>query len=121
MHVFMYARLWQLVYGLCLRYFIPRLHLSKPRIVHVCMMPLVSGLCAIIPGGISVEDYAIATSTDHVSAKSMLLDLVENQIGVQEKQSFEFNDGDRLRAAILCLQIDVASNLNTLKGWHLRY
>ena len=68
------------------------------------MMPLVSGLCAIIPGGISVEDYAIATSTDHVSAKSMLLDLVENQIGVQEKQSFEFNDGDRLRAAILCLQ-----------------
>ena len=81
------------------------------------MMPLVSGLCAIIPGGISVEDYAIATSTDHVSAKSMLLDLVENQIGVQEKQSFEFNDGDRLRAAILCLQRgaavdDVASNLN---------
>ena len=66
--------------------------------------PLVSGLCGIIPGGISVEDYAIATSTDHVSAKSMLLDLVENQIGVQEKQSFEFNDGDRLRAAILCLQ-----------------
>ena len=64
------------------------------------MMPLVSGLCAIIPGGISVEDYAIATSTDHVSAKSMLLDLVENQIGVQEKQSFEY--GDRLRAAILC-------------------
>ena len=50
------------------------------------MMPLVSGLCAIIPGGISVEDYAIATSTDHVSAKSMLLDLVENQIGVQEKR-----------------------------------
>ena len=53
----------------------------------------------------------------HVSAKSMLLDLVENQIGVQEKQSFEFNDGDRLRAAILCLQRgatvdDVASNLN---------
>ena len=47
----------------------------------------------------------------------MLLDLVENQIGVQEKQSFEFNDGDRLRAAILCLQRgaavdDVASNLN---------
>ena len=81
------------------------------------MMPLVSGLCAIIPGGISVEDYAIATSTDNVSAKSMLLDLVENQIGVQEKQSFEFNDGDRLRAAILCLQRgaavdDVASNLN---------
>ena len=57
------------------------------------MMPLVSGLCAIIPGGISVEDYAIATSTDHVSAKSMLLDLVENQIGVQEKQSFEFKQG----------------------------
>ena len=93
------------------------------------MMPLVSGLCAIIPGGISVEDYAIATSTDHVSAKSMLLDLVENQIGVQEKQSFEFNDGDRLRAAILCLQRgatvdDVASNLNwkDFEGlWHLRY
>ena len=58
------------------------------------MMPLVSGLCAIIPGGISVEDYAIATSTDNVSAKSML-DLVD-QIGVQEKQS-----NDRLRAAIL--------------------
>ena len=67
------------------------------------MMPLVSGLCAIIPGGISVEDYAIATSTDHVSAKSMLLDLVEepNRHMLQEKQSFEFNDGDRLRAANL--------------------
>ncbi len=81
------------------------------------MMPLVSGLCAIIPGGISVEDYAIATSTDHVSAKSALLDLTDNQIGVQKDQSFEFNAGDRLRAAMLCLQRgaavdDVAPNLS---------
>ena len=83
------------------------------------MMPLVSGLCAIIPGGISVEDYAIATSTDHVSAKSMLLDLVENQIGVQEKQSFEFNDGDRLRAAIIYAYRGVLQLMNS-NGLKLR-
>ena len=57
------------------------------------MMPLVSGLCAIIPGGISVEDYAIATSTDHVSAKSMLLDLVENKSACKKSRVLSLRRG----------------------------
>ena len=81
------------------------------------MMMQVSGLCAIIPGGISAEDYAIVVNTDHVSAKSVLLDLVENKIGVQNGKSFEFSTGDKLRAAMLYLQRgavidDIAQNLN---------
>ncbi|MDI1495401.1 MAG: hypothetical protein K8823_709 [Cenarchaeum symbiont of Oopsacas minuta] len=81
------------------------------------MMLPISVLDAIIIGGMSVKDFAIVTKLDHTSAKSILLDLVANQIGLQNGEVFEFSAGDKLRVAMLCLQRgamidDIAANLN---------
>ena len=68
------------------------------------MQELVNGLDGIIPGGISVMDFAIIAKTDQITAKKILEQLVENGIGKKEQDIYNFSDGDRLKTGILALQ-----------------
>jgi hypothetical protein len=70
-------------------------------------------LDAIVPGGISVMDYAVVSNTDQNTARRMLQELAQNGIGRFDGTTIEFDEGDRLRTTILALQkgipIDEAS------------
>lgn len=68
------------------------------------MQVLVNGISGIIPGGISVIDFAIIAKTDQITAKKILNELVENGIGRKEEDTYNFSDGDRLKTGILALQ-----------------
>jgi hypothetical protein len=61
-------------------------------------------LDAIIPGGVSIADFAIVTNTDQNMARRMLQELAQNGIGKFDGSTIEFEDGDKLRATILALQ-----------------
>ena len=68
------------------------------------MQELVNGITGIIPGGISVMDFAIIVKTDQITAKKILNQLVENGIGRKEEDIYNFSEGDRLKTGILALQ-----------------
>ena len=68
------------------------------------MHPLVRGIKAIIPGGISVMDFSIVSKTDQITAQKILNELVENNIGKKNEGIFDFSEGDRLKTSILALE-----------------
>ena len=68
------------------------------------MQELVNGISGIIPGGISVIDFAIIAKTDQITAKKILNQLVENGIGKKEVDTYNFSEGDRLKTGFLALQ-----------------
>jgi len=81
------------------------------------LKPLTKGISGIIPGGISVIDFAIVAETDQISAKEILNVLVANDIGSFEGEIINFNQGDKLRAALFAIEQgapieDVATYLN---------
>lgn len=61
------------------------------------------GIDGIITGGITIEDYAVVTSTDETTAKRMLQELAANDIGRFDGDTMQFEDGDKLRATIFAL------------------
>lgn len=65
--------------------------------------PLTRGITGIIPGGVSVIDFAIVAQTDQISAKEILNVLVANNIGSFDGEIVTFNSGDKLRAAIFAI------------------
>ena len=68
------------------------------------LRPFIKGLNGIIPGGISINEYAIVAETDQLTAKKILEELAKNGIGVKEGNSFSFNSSDRLKSALLILE-----------------
>ena len=67
------------------------------------LKPLTRGITGIIPGGISVIDFAIVAQTDHISAKEILNVLVANKIGSFDGDVINFNPGDKLRTALFVI------------------
>ena len=65
---------------------------------------LLNGISGIIPGGISVMDFAIVAKTDQITAQKILNELIKNDIGQKDDDVFNFSEGDRLKAAILALE-----------------
>lgn len=63
-----------------------------------------NALDGIISGGVSVEDFAAVINTDKNTSRRMLQELSQNAIGRFDGNVIEFDDGDRLRAAIIALQ-----------------
>ena len=57
----------------------------------------------MIPGGISVIDFAIVAQTDQISAKEILNVLVANKIGSFEGENVNFNQEDKLKAALFAI------------------
>jgi len=64
----------------------------------------INGIIGIIPGGISIKDYAVITKTDQNTAEKILDELIKNDIGLKEEKLFKFNAGDKLKYALLALQ-----------------
>lgn len=65
---------------------------------------LVRGLRAVIPGGISVEDFCIVSETDKSTARTILKNFADNGIGRFEDDIIKFNSGDKLKAAIFAIK-----------------
>ena len=65
---------------------------------------LTKGITGIIPGGISVIDFAIVAETDQISAKEILNVLVANKIGSFEGEIINFTQGDKLMAALFAIK-----------------
>ena len=69
------------------------------------LLPLVRGIKAIIPGGISIMDFSIVAKTDQITSQKILNELVENNIGRKNDDGiFDFSEGDRLKTSILALE-----------------
>jgi len=64
---------------------------------------LIKGLDAIIQDGISVNDFAMVTDTNNLTAKQVIDVLVKNDIGKFDNDTVYFEDGDKLKAAILAI------------------
>ncbi len=68
------------------------------------LKPYIQGLDGIIPGGISIADFSIASITDQSTAKKILGELVKNGIGSKDGDLFNFSSGDRLKSALFILK-----------------
>jgi len=65
---------------------------------------LTRGITGIIPGGVSVIDFAIVAEVDQISAKEILNVLAANNIGSFEGEIINFDQGDKLRAALFAIE-----------------
>ena len=79
---------------------------------------LTKGITGIIPGGVSVIDFAIVAETDQISAKEILNVLVANKIGSFEGEIINFNQGDKLRAALFASELGAPiEEVSTYLNW----
>jgi len=65
---------------------------------------LTKGITGIIPGGISVIDFGIVAEIDQISAKEILNVLIANKIGSFDGEIINFNQGDKLKAALFAIE-----------------
>ncbi len=66
---------------------------------------LVQGIIGVIPGGVSTEDFAVIVSTDKNTAKKILNMLIQNGIGQTIGNLVNFDDGDKLKTALLAINM----------------
>ena len=64
---------------------------------------LVRSIPGIIPGGISVTDFAMATQTGKEVSIEILDNLMQNGIGVYENNLIQFDENDKLKTSILAI------------------
>ena len=64
---------------------------------------LVQGIIGIIPGGVSTEDFAVIISADKSTAEKILDMLIQNGIGQTIGNLVNFDDGDKLKTALLAI------------------
>ncbi len=77
------------------------------------------GLQGIIPGGISVKDFSAVTKMNDEQSQIVLDEFIENNVGKKREDSYFFEDGDKLKIAVLLLEkgdcpID---EISTILGW----
>jgi DNA-binding transcriptional MerR regulator len=65
---------------------------------------MIVGLSGIIPGGISVKDFSAVTKMSTVESKSILDEIIKNNIGVTRDGSYFFENPDKLKIAITLLE-----------------
>jgi len=82
------------------------------------LKPFIKGINGIIPGGISIKDFAMVAETDQTSAKKILEELIKNNIGKKDDGMFNFSPGDRLKAALYALKEGVSiDEISEHIGW----
>jgi Holliday junction resolvase len=64
----------------------------------------VKGISGIIPGGISIEDFAAIISTDKNTAEKILDMLTQNGIGQTIGNIVNFEDSDKLKTALFAIK-----------------
>ncbi len=62
------------------------------------------GIGGVISGGISIEDFAVVTSTDKNTAEKILDILTQNGIGQTVGNLVNFEEGDKLKTALLVIK-----------------
>ncbi len=67
------------------------------------LQTLVRGIQGIIPGGISITDFAMSTQTSEEMSSKILDNLMQNGIGTYQDSLFQFNENDRLKTSILAI------------------
>ena len=65
---------------------------------------MVVGLQGIIPGGISIKDFSAVTKMSLNDSEQILDELIKNNIGKKEDNTYHFEDGDKLKLAISLLE-----------------
>ena len=79
---------------------------------------LVKGIPGIIPGGLSVTDFSMATSTSEELAKEILDNFMQNGIGRYEEGQIQFEDADKLKTSILAISMGAPiDEISRLLGW----
>jgi hypothetical protein len=79
---------------------------------------LVKGIPGIIPGGLSVKDFGMATNTSEEMAKMILDNFMQNGIGRYEEGQVQFADADRLKTSILAISMGAPiDEISRLLDW----
>ena len=65
---------------------------------------MIIGLQGIIPGGISIQDFSAVTKMNSNDSELILEELVKNNIGTKQNNSYYFEDGDKLKFAVALLE-----------------
>jgi len=65
---------------------------------------MINGLKGMIPGGVSIQDFSAVTKITTADSKMILDELIKNDIGTKEDDSYYFDDGDKLKTAVSLLE-----------------
>ena len=65
---------------------------------------MIIGLNGIIQGGVSVKDFSKVTQINEDDSKDILNNFINNDIGTLKDNFYYFEDGDKLKIAIILLQ-----------------
>ena len=65
---------------------------------------MLKALSGIIPGGISVQDFSVIIKTDAEESQKTLEAFFKNGIGTKRENKYYFEDGDRLKMAIMLIE-----------------
>lgn len=72
------------------------------------LQTLVKGIQGIIPGGLSVKDFSMATQTSEELAREILDNFMQNGIGRYEDGQIYFEETDKLKTSILAISMGAA-------------
>lgn len=79
---------------------------------------LVRGIAGVIPGGISLKDFSMATQTSEDTSKEILSNLMQNGIGIYENNLVQFDENDRLKTCILAISMGApVDEISRLLSW----
>ena len=82
------------------------------------LQTLVKGIQGIIPGGLSVKDFSMATQTSEDLAREVLDNFMQNGIGRYEEGQIYFEETDRLKTSILAINMGAAiDEVSRLLNW----
>jgi len=65
---------------------------------------MITGLNGIIQGGVSIKDFSRITQINLNDSEDILNNFIKNDIGTLKDNFYYFNDGDKLKIAIILLQ-----------------
>jgi hypothetical protein len=66
---------------------------------------MLNALSGIIPGGVSVQDFSAIIKTDAEESLKILETFFKSGIGSKQEDKYYFEDGDRLKTAIMLIEI----------------
>jgi len=82
------------------------------------LQTLVKGIQGIIPGGLSLKDFSMATRASEDLASEMLDNFTQNGIGRYEEGQVHFEESDKLKAGILAISMGAAvEEISRLLKW----
>jgi len=84
---------------------------------------MLSCIQAMIPGGISVDDFAMITKSNFVDSQKILDGYIKNGMGKKQENKYYFEESDKLKAAIELIkngfpisEIAIALNWKNFEG-----